>query len=70
MRQVLDVYIQKRRDFTGLLESLTSEQWMRRGIHPATGETTILTLALNTALHDIDHMGQIVQTFGTPYPQI
>ena len=57
-------YLQKRREFIGLLESLTDEQWSRRGIHPQTGETTVLTLAINTALHDINHIGQIVQAMG------
>jgi len=45
----------------GLLEGLTDEQWLRPGVHPAQGAGTVLDIAVNAALHDIDHIEQIVR---------
>jgi uncharacterized damage-inducible protein DinB len=64
MREILDGYLIRRQEFIKLLESLTDEQWARQGIHRQTGESTVLHLAINTALHDIDHIGQIIQAMG------
>jgi hypothetical protein len=64
MREMLEDYLSRRQTFIKLLESLTDEQWVRQGIHLQTGEATVLSLAINAALHDIDHLGQIVQAIG------
>ena len=61
MREILDGYLTRRQEFIKLLEGLSDEQWARQGVHRQTGESTVLHLAINTALHDIDHIGQIVQ---------
>ena len=61
LHDTLESYLTKRREFIQLLEGLSEEQWARQGNHPQTGEVTVLTLAVNTALHDIDHIGQIIQ---------
>ena len=61
MGEILDGYLTRRQEFIKLLEGLSDEQWARQGIHRQTGESTVLHLAINTALHDIDHIGQIVQ---------
>lgn len=53
-----------RREFIALLRSLTDEQWERPGQHPYFGETTILTQAINNALHDLDHIEQISRALG------
>jgi len=43
---------------------LSDEQWERRGQHPYFGETTILTQAVNNAIHDLDHIEQIARALG------
>lgn len=53
-----------RREFIALLRSLSEEQWERRGQHPYFGETTILTQAVNNAIHDLDHIEQIARALG------
>ncbi|MCB9454147.1 MAG: DinB family protein [Anaerolineaceae bacterium] len=53
-----------RREFIALLGSLSDEQWERRGQHPYFGETTILTQAVNNAIHDLDHIEQIARALG------
>jgi hypothetical protein len=44
-----------------LLEGLSDEQWLRSGVHPAQGAGTVLDIAVNAALHDIDHIEQLVR---------
>ena len=61
LRDTLESYLTKRREFIQLLEGLSDEQWTRQGNHQQQGEVTVLTLAVNTALHDVDHIGQILQ---------
>lgn len=55
-----------RRRFLDLLSGLDGEQWRRRGVHPRYGELTLLDLALHVALHDVNHIEQIVHTLGRP----
>lgn len=43
------------------LEMLTPEQWQRPGYHPEQGAATVLDVAINAALHDIDHIEQITR---------
>jgi hypothetical protein len=64
LRQAFDGFLEKRRAFVRLLEGLTGEQWARRGVHPQTGESTVLEIALNTALHDLNHLEQIARALG------
>jgi hypothetical protein len=61
LHDTLASYLTKRREFIQLLEGLTEEQWARQGVHSQQGDVTVLTLAVNTALHDVDHIGQILQ---------
>jgi hypothetical protein len=60
-RQMLARFHEKRGQFLALLEGLTPEQWERHGVHPETGDTTLRELAVNTALHDLNHIEQIVK---------
>lgn len=60
-RQVLETYLQKRQAFIQRIESLTEEQLTRHGIHPETGDCTVLDIAINAALHDVNHLEQIVR---------
>ena len=64
LRTALAEYEALRREFIALLRSLSDEQWERRGQHPFFGETTILTQAVNNAVHDLDHIEQISRALG------
>ncbi len=61
LQQVLQAFYDKRRDFITYLESLTPEQWARLGTHPEYGEGTVLDQAVSVALHDINHIEQLVR---------
>jgi len=54
----------EREAFINWLEGLDDEALARPGIHPETGDMTILQLAINTVLHDIDHMEQLGRVLG------
>jgi hypothetical protein len=43
-----------------MLEGLTDEQWLLTGAHPQQGPATVLEIAVNTGLHDVDHLEQIL----------
>jgi hypothetical protein len=43
------------------LAGLSDEQWLRAGLHPEQGPTTVLDAAINAGLHDIDHAEQILR---------
>jgi hypothetical protein len=51
----------RREGLITLLDSLTSEQWRRPGLHPQQGPATVLDVAINIGLHDIDHLEQLVR---------
>lgn len=53
-----------RREFINVVKPLDEDQWQRRGQHPYFGETTILTQAVNNALHDLNHIEQISRALG------
>lgn len=61
LRQVLADLGQRRQNFIALLEGLTDEQWQRTGVHPQQGEATVLDVAINTGLHDVDHLEQMAR---------
>lgn len=52
----------RRQDLLTFLDSVTADQWQRQGRHPQQGLATVLDVVLNGALHDIDHIGQIMET--------
>ena len=60
LRQTLAEYAQRHREFIALLEPLNDEQWLLDGVHPAQGPATLLDVAINSGLHDVDHLEQIV----------
>jgi DinB family protein len=64
VHQIFEAYLDKRRVYLTLLENLTDAQWARPGVHPSTGDTTVLEFAINTALHDLNHIEQIVRALG------
>ncbi len=61
LRQALAEYELARREFIALVELLTDEQWLLAGLHPSQGPATLLDVAINSGLHDVDHLEQIVR---------
>lgn len=57
----LNDYLERRQAFIALLETVTDEQWLLPGSHPLQGPATLLDVAINTGLHDIDHIEQIIR---------
>lgn len=60
-RAILAEYNARRAAFIDLLTPLTDEQWLRAGMHPEQGPATVLDVAINTGLHDVDHLEQIIR---------
>jgi hypothetical protein len=54
-------YYARRQRFISLVEPLTDEQWLLSGAHPDQGPATLLDVAINNGLHDIDHIEQIMR---------
>jgi hypothetical protein len=44
-----------------MLFPLSDALWQRRGVHPQFGEISLIEVVINTALHDIAHIEQIVR---------
>ena len=64
--RALNDYLERRQAFIALLEELTDEQWLLSGTHPLQGPATLLDVAINTGLHDIDHIEQIIRCINVP----
>lgn len=64
LREAFESYRARRQAYIARLESLTDEQWARRGFTAEGSEATVLTVAINAALHDIDHTEQIGRALG------
>jgi hypothetical protein len=60
LRAALDEYHARRKRFIALLEALDDRQWRRSGTHPEQGAATLLDVAVNAGLHDVDHIEQIL----------
>jgi hypothetical protein len=65
LSEVFASYVSRRREQLALLRALTPEQWQRKGVHYASGEQTIVELATNTTLHDVNHIEQIIKALGS-----
>jgi len=61
---VLAEFLARRKAFIALLESVREDQWLLEGTHPLQGPATLLDVALNVGLHDVDHMEQIARAIG------
>ncbi len=61
---VLAKLLAARQKHIALLESLTPEQWARTGLYPNIGSVTLVEHATNVAIHDINHIEQIVHILG------
>lgn len=64
LHDMLERFIQLRRELIAILRALRPDEWERRGIHPSYGLMTVLELATNVPLHDLNHLGQISEALG------
>lgn len=64
LRATLARYQASRKTLIALLEELDAEQWERRGVHPVYGPGIVVDAAVNTAIHDVDHIEQILRCLG------
>lgn len=55
-------FLEKRQRLLDLLPTLTAEQWARTGMYPDIGQVTLAELITNIAIHDVNHIEQIVHT--------
>lgn len=66
--QMLDTiwkqYIEKRRALVVFLDSLPAEAWQRPGVYHGGIATNVTEVAINIALHEINHMEQITRSLG------
>jgi hypothetical protein len=62
--QALKAYSDRRRTLISLVERLNETQLMLRAVHQEYGEGTVLDLAINVVLHDVNHIEQIVRALG------
>lgn len=58
---VLSDLADRRAALIAQLEPLSDAQWMRAGAHPEQGPGTLLDIAINAGLHDLDHLEQITR---------
>ena len=54
-------FTERRSELIDLLRSLTSEQWLRIGVHPDNGELSVYDIGYNVCTHDINHIEQILK---------
>jgi hypothetical protein len=64
LHQAFEYYRATRQEFVTLLEGLNDEHWHRTGISPSSGEYDLLQLAMQVALHDVDHTEQVIRILG------
>ena len=64
LQATFDAYLSKRQALLALLSGLTDDQWRRTGIHPRMGDHNMIELAANVALHDLNHIEQMVRALG------
>ncbi len=62
LRGVADELKARRVELIARLETLDDDQWLRSGSHPEQGSATLLDVAVNAGLHDVDHLEQLVRT--------
>ncbi len=60
-RVTLEAFLTRRQAFIALLETVGDDQWLLEGVHPLQGPATLLDVALNAGLHDVDHIEQIAR---------
>jgi hypothetical protein len=71
LEALLDRFAQLRQQNLATLQqmTITSVQWEWRGLHPELGSVTLGQLIAAWAVHDLDHIGQIVTAMAKPYTE-
>jgi hypothetical protein len=64
LRDRFERYVELRRQLIALIEHSTDAQWSRRGVYADSTVVTLLELAINIGLHDVNHIEQIVRALG------
>ncbi len=69
IEDLLTTFERLRRENVATLRAmrLTPAQWDRRGMHPALGTVTLRQLIATWAVHDLNHIGQIVRVMSKHY---
>lgn len=67
-RTALAELIRLRREFIAFLDDLEAPEWFQYGAHPEAGHITILDVAMQTALHDVNHIEQIMRILNRAEP--
>lgn len=68
LNEVFEVLLKSRREFVAWLKERTDDEWQRKGIHPESGEYTLLEQAMQVSLHDLNHLEQLVRVLGMTAP--
>jgi DinB superfamily len=61
LHAVLRDLAERRAALIARIEPLDDAQWLRSGAHPEQGPGTLLDIAINAGLHDLDHLEQITR---------
>jgi uncharacterized damage-inducible protein DinB len=64
LKTVFGQYIDTRRRFINWLEALSDDEWHNVGVHPESGEMTVMEIAMQVTTHDVDHTEQMVRILG------
>jgi uncharacterized damage-inducible protein DinB len=64
LKTVYGQYLDTRRRFITWLEGLADDEWHCVGIHPESGEMTVMEIAMQVTTHDVDHTEQIIRILG------
>ena len=67
LRAVLAELAAQRADLVARLEGLDDGQWLRCGVHPSQGPGSLLDVAVNAGLHDLDHLEQLARCLEPRY---
>ena len=57
-------FVERRKEFVAFLTPLHEEEWSRRGVNSTAGVITVLELATNMGLHDLNHIAQMTVALG------
>jgi len=71
LAQLLETFGQLRKQNLEALAQMgiTPEQWERRGTHPELGRVTLRQLLATWVVHDLNHIGQIVEVMAKQYTE-
>ncbi|NUQ06054.1 MAG: DinB family protein [Anaerolineae bacterium] len=65
---VWDQFLSRRRALVGYLEKLPAEAWDRTGVFADGAVATVTEMAINAALHEINHIEQAMKALGISQP--